>query len=738
MKQLFLTLGAPAVGKTTWIKEKGYENITLSPDTIRQLLIPKKYSVDEDTDKLERVYNDDYEGEVWNTLYAMVRSRMNHGEDILLDATFLFRHAFKPALDLAKEFNYTIRAIDFMKPMIEDYPTHDELVEELVRRDTNRATQEGRLPIPRETLSYKVQYYHKIKNVNMVKFVSPDEVRLDVPVLDFDEEGYDRVKIIGDIHSDYSNLEHIFDDHQKGTAYVFVGDYLDRGTKPVETFKFLQSLKGHNIYMLQGNHEKHMFNYGRGHSFGGTFKTQSLPALDEAGITRKDFTEFVNRLGVALKFKFQGLTYIVSHAGIEPYIVDNNLDVNAEKYIMEYNSLTNSMYERDIDKAYAEYNADLPINVHGHRNEFNKDIITEDHNTSINLNNIHNKFRWVVLEEGGITTHETDRIDIPNPVDEMFADPDVRSEPTQVAEDIFAHNFTKEVFRSTHGTKENRWTPRTLKARGFFTRGDEVVGRAFNKFFTIGETPDSTLDNLTYPVNVYKKYNGFLAIAFWDTKDNKVRFVTKSGRATFSNGHTEITLNLDDMTIRQEELLNPSLDTITDVTKYMTYYFKQYPHTSVLFEALYDEDEHVVPEKLRQGHTIIPIAVVNNEDGTFNAQGEKHFRVEANIEAKDLSKAELEKFLQDNTSGFKEGYVIRDTKNKMMKYKTPYYLKAKEVRGRLEQYNHLGAKKFTEAGGYNQLKYYHDGLDWVQKLIKAGVTTYNPKTIDDMFHEEMY
>lgn len=157
MKQLFLTLGAPAVGKTTWIKEKGYENITLSPDTIRQLLIPKKYSVDEDTDKLERVYNDDYGGEVWNTLYAMVRSRMNHGEDILLDATFLFRHAFKPALDLAKEFTYTIRAIDFMKPMIEDYPTHDELVEELVRRDTNRATQEGRLPIPRETLSYKVQ-----------------------------------------------------------------------------------------------------------------------------------------------------------------------------------------------------------------------------------------------------------------------------------------------------------------------------------------------------------------------------------------------------------------------------------------------------------------------------------------------------------------------------------------------------------------------------------------------------
>lgn len=58
--------------------------------------------------------------------------------------------------------------------------------------------------------------------------------------------------------------------------------------------------------------------------------------------------------------------------------------------------------------------------------------------------------------------------------------------------------------------------------------------------------------------------------------------------------------------------------------------------------------------------------------------------------------------------------------------------------GRLEQYNHLGAKKFTEAGGYSQLKYYHDGLDWVQKLIKAGVTTYNPQTIDDMFHEEMY
>lgn len=751
MKQLYVTVGAPAVGKSTWIKENGYEDITLSPDTIRYTFIPEKYEINEADNSLQKVYNADYEAEVWNVLYSLVRARMTQGEDIIIDATFLFKQAFRPALDLAREFNYTIRAIGFMQPLLDKYGTQQALLEELVARDEKRAHESNRLPIPRNTLAYKIKYYVASRNDAQIKRVLPDEVTFTTPTLDFDAEGYNRVKIIGDIHSDYTNLENIFEDHTKGTAYIFVGDYLDRGSKPVETFKFMQNLKGKNIYLLEGNHEKGMFNYGRGHAIGGgQFKTHSLPKLNDAGITKEDIAKFVKRLQPVVRFTFQGSEYIVSHAGIEPYVVDKGLDVNATKYIMGYDSLTNSMYQRDVDKAYAEYKTKLPINIHGHRNEFDKDIITQDTNISVNLNEVHDKFRWVVLENGGITPHETKRIDIPNPIEEMFADPDVRSVPTQVSEDIYAYNFTKEVFQSTFKGKNNmRWTPRTVKARGYFTRGDEVVGRAFNKFFAIGETPDAKIENLTFPVSVYKKYNGFLAIAFWDTKEDKLRFVTKSGRATFNNGTTEITLDADDMIMK----VNRGKHTIKRVTQYLNDYFKENKSTSVLFEALYEEDVHVVPEALREGHTIVPIAVVNNEDGTFNTLGESHFQIKPEKRYtfsfdKSMWQAkpaifETKEVLEDYINRFgkgelKEGYVLRDATGNMLKYKTPTYLKAKEVRGKLERYSQLGEKKFKEAGGLNPDKYYNGGLPWVKRLLEVSITTYNPKVIEERFYKEVY
>ena len=69
------------------------------------------------------------------------------------------------------------------------------------------------------------------------------------------------VTVVGDLHGQFFDLLHLLD--QIGgwppqTAYVFLGDFVDRGHNSVETLSLLLALKlkypGH-VTLLRGNHE---------------------------------------------------------------------------------------------------------------------------------------------------------------------------------------------------------------------------------------------------------------------------------------------------------------------------------------------------------------------------------------------------------------------------------------------------------------------------------------------------
>lgn len=85
------------------------------------------------------------------------------------------------------------------------------------------------------------------------------------------------VKIFGDIHGQVHELNRYFEffgapsDEGNGdiefTNYLFLGDYVDRGNKSIETILLLFSLKlkyPENIFLLRGSHEDRMINRSMG------------------------------------------------------------------------------------------------------------------------------------------------------------------------------------------------------------------------------------------------------------------------------------------------------------------------------------------------------------------------------------------------------------------------------------------------------------------------------------------
>ncbi len=107
------------------------------------------------------------------------------------------------------------------------------------------------------------------------------------------------IKIFGDIHGQYQDLMRFFDLYNapvegpggdiEGLDYLFLGDYVDRGTHSLETMCLLMALKikyPNQIHLLRGNHEDRWINAAFG------FQTECIQRLNDDPDNPKMFFKF--------------------------------------------------------------------------------------------------------------------------------------------------------------------------------------------------------------------------------------------------------------------------------------------------------------------------------------------------------------------------------------------------------------------------------------------------------------
>lgn len=701
MRELYLTVGAPAIGKSTWIEEMGLEDYTVSSDEIRHIVSNCQAVIGKD-EKGEYLkdYQIDYQSEhqVWNFLYAAVENRMKHGQTIFVDATHLFKGAFTKYNQLRLKYNYKVYLIDFMSEYMDSL---DKLSDMLNKRDSTRERHVGSSVIENfinrylNSNTYFPDWATVLEPYDVTDILVSDNTFRQVNMTKFDT-----VKVIGDVHGDYGALQEVFKNHRRGTAYVFVGDYLDRGNKNPETLKFLSELKGNNIFFLRGNHEWKVEEFLRTGKLRGNFR-HTWPQLNKM-FGEKNAKEMLasiqEQLLDYLCFEDDtGQKYLITHAGIEPLVAMHTPVplMNESDFVMGVPGEDKNPYARDIDKKLvnSEY-----VQLHGHRNNFNH---FADCPNSYNLTK-DGHFRWADIDmaTGNITPHDIKVIDGEKIQERLDNDPDVTSR--ELDDGIIANNFTREAFDN------NRWTPTTMSARGLFTRNDEVVGRGFKKFFELGQTPSSTLDSLEYPVKAYVKHNGFLAINFFDRDNGWLCTYSKNGGMKHSD-------------MARKVIISTGM-----YDKLMDFYSKpENKPLSVLFEIVDPvNDPHIVKYDKKHAY---PLAVIDNDiNGHVELEkAEKFWGIDEWLvftahNEKEL-KTGIEQFEKDHPT--LEGLVLYG-QNKMLKYKTKFYHKAKELRGA------LGNK-------HKKRHWYYGAEPWYDYCVEHDIHEFTPNLAFGLYMQDM-
>lgn len=708
MRTIYLLRGTPASGKSTWIKNNNLEQYTLSTDNIRLMYQSPVLNTDGDF-----VITQQNDGRVWKFLFQMLEDRMARGEFVIVDATHYKSELLNRYKQLISKYRYRAFVIDFT-----DVP-----LDVALERNKNR---EKYKKVPEEVIRKMHAVFESDTEVsNKFNVITPKEAidKLNDNLI-YDYNNYEKVIFFGDIHGCYEPVEKYFKENpfNDNYAYIFLGDYLDRGIQNKEVIEFLLSIKDKkNVLLLEGNHEKWLRLYAEDNNaeksldkddakilkkYGGSdlvyqvnknkinsseFIKNTIPQIAE--IDKKDLRQLCRKFGQMANITFRGNNIFACHGGLSNV---PNIFVSTEEMIKGVGK-----YE-DVESIYKAWdeNTDV-ILVHGHRNIF--DVPAKVSDKIYNLcSNVERgaDLRILEVDDNGFNVKLMSNTTFNEKCDKISERVEVLTTKTNndilkslneskliqkkiLNGGIVSYNFKRNVFT------KRIWNDLTCKARGLFVdaKTEKVIARSYQKFFNWSEVDETKSENLkkklAFPVQAFRKENGFLAMVSWNWNTNDLLICSKS------------TNEGDFVDMIKEELNKMSKEKLQNIKDYLKVH-----NCTLVFECInQNKDPHII--KYDENNLVLLDVIRNNFDTIKSKYDDVVYTADLlKLTCKQLEYTfntweELYSFKKHQDESYDvrhEGWVFEDANGFMVKYKTRYYKFWKQMRAvkeRLQQGNNV-------------------------------------------------
>lgn len=547
MRKIVFMKGPPGSGKSTLIRELGWEAYALGQDSLRLLRRAPELTASGHL-QISQEEND----AVFREFLMLLDKRMERGEFVVLDGVFSDPEMPPEIAQLIHKHRYTSAVVDLSTKDLETV------------KEQNRARPEYR-HVPAavvEKIHKKSKYQPRWVNVPYFVWEETGQFLKDLqqwsrhPLHNFNQ--YTEIVHIGDLQGCFSVLKDpqspLAQGFDPNKAYIFVGDLLDRGIENGEVLRWVvdEALSLPNTFFMWGNHEDHLHRWARGlPAVSEEFEHKTLPQLLAKGCTPADAEKVCQKAMEALFYEYRGQRVMVTHAGLP------TVPARPELISLRQYAKGTGRWSDPIDEQFERNAPSDWIQVHGHRNHGWQDIRARPR--SFNLEDqveFGGRLRMAILNPQGWST-----LAIRNQVYELDGASKIERRKMQwknkgvtlsdgaatslrehsgvkerVQDDqnhIASFNFAKDVFFKAS------WDDVSVKARGFFVNRhtNEIVSRGYEKFFNINERPETHVDalasSLSYPVLGYVKENGYLGNVGYDSETGELFVATKST----SGGH---------------------------------------------------------------------------------------------------------------------------------------------------------------------------------------------------------
>lgn len=684
MRKLLLTRGACGCGKSTFLREQGLEAYTLQPDTLRLAFGGPMYDA---SGHLQISQSNDRA--VWKLLLDLLEKRMRQGELVVVDATHANPRSFRNYYDLARKYRYQTVVIDFS----------DVALETCLARNEGR---ESYKYVPPREMRRIFDMLQNSRVPDWAKVIKPEEVQDFLTIEPTDASQYKQIHHIGDIQGCYDPLIKYFDIYgiKDDELYIFTGDLLDRGPQNAQVLEWaLENYQRPNFIFIEGNHDVHLRTWTSGGAVRSReFTLRTQPQLEAAGISTKKVHGLLYKMREMFYYRFHDKTVLVSHGGLSTLPTQLAL-VSSQQFIKGA-----GLYE-EVDQSDATFDQTTDANtyqVHGHRNPLDTPMFASQR--CFNLEGkveFGGHLRAVSLGPDGFYDRSIDsQIDATHDIVEnvgtlraengdsvadliasMRASKDIYEKP-QPDSHISSFNFKRDVFFN------QRWNDLNVHARGLFinTEREVIVARAYEKFFNIGERPETHIDKLAgafrYPAKVWIKENGYLGMVGFDPESTELIFASKS--STTSDFASWLKQQFDTL-VTDEKARG-------DIRRYLADGGK-----TLVFEVIEPvNDPHIVTYA---GAKLVLLDIVYNKPAFQVVGDDKRQQIADQIGCAVKQQAasfangdELHTWLKAvNDFHYKEGdahiegFVLQDSKDYMVKVKLPWYGFWRQMRTQLER-----------------------------------------------------